>query len=225
MYTKEIAYDRETRDYAMHLDGELVGFARNYHEAEIKLDQIVFELMSGQMFAGDQPAPEVAPAAEIALDALAFDLLTDEPNTDPLPGCDAMLCSNKTTHTLNDNGNIYYVCCKHYPDISGEPCDCKATVAFVPSTCVFCSKPHHPQSCPEMRAMLFAPDTVYAPSLSQAIALGLVGTTNPTCKLCGAPAFIWIDQEMFCQDWWQQGKCQSIIAPLDVDFVTVGWEV
>jgi hypothetical protein len=50
MYRKEIVYDRETRDYAMYLDGELVGFARNYHEAEITLDQLVFELMSGQFF-------------------------------------------------------------------------------------------------------------------------------------------------------------------------------
>lgn len=50
MYRKEIIYDRETRDYAMHLDGELVGFARTYHEAEVTLDQLVFELMTGQHF-------------------------------------------------------------------------------------------------------------------------------------------------------------------------------
>jgi hypothetical protein len=50
MYRKEIVYSRETRDYAMYLDGELVGFARTYHEAEITLDQLVFELMSGQFF-------------------------------------------------------------------------------------------------------------------------------------------------------------------------------
>lgn len=56
MYRKEIVYDRETRDYAMYLDGELVGFARNYHEAEIALDQLVFELMNGQMFS-DNPPP------------------------------------------------------------------------------------------------------------------------------------------------------------------------
>jgi hypothetical protein len=30
MYQKEIVYDRETHDYAMYLDGELVGFARTY---------------------------------------------------------------------------------------------------------------------------------------------------------------------------------------------------
>ncbi len=46
MYQKEIKYDRETRDFACYLDGELVGFARNYHEAEILLDNLVFELMS-----------------------------------------------------------------------------------------------------------------------------------------------------------------------------------
>jgi hypothetical protein len=55
-YRKEICYDRETRDYAMYLDGELVGFARTYHEAEIALDQLVFELMSGQLFADLTPA-------------------------------------------------------------------------------------------------------------------------------------------------------------------------
>lgn len=46
MYRKEICYDRETRDYAMYLDGELVGFGSTYHEAEVKLDQLVFELLT-----------------------------------------------------------------------------------------------------------------------------------------------------------------------------------
>ena len=50
MHKKEIIYDRETRDYAMYLDNELIGFARTYHEAEISLDQLVFELLNGQYF-------------------------------------------------------------------------------------------------------------------------------------------------------------------------------
>jgi len=50
VYQKEIAYDRETHDYAMYLDGELVGFARTYKEAEMTLDQLVFELLSGEYF-------------------------------------------------------------------------------------------------------------------------------------------------------------------------------
>lgn len=53
MYRKEIVYDRETRDYAMYLDGELVGFARTYHEAEVTLDLLVLDLMSGAYFASN----------------------------------------------------------------------------------------------------------------------------------------------------------------------------
>lgn len=46
MYHKEIVYDRATRDYAMYLDGELIGFARNFHDAEVTLDQLVWELLN-----------------------------------------------------------------------------------------------------------------------------------------------------------------------------------
>lgn len=45
-YTKEIVWDRETRDYAMHLSGELVGFARSYVEADETLDALIFELLN-----------------------------------------------------------------------------------------------------------------------------------------------------------------------------------
>lgn len=125
-------------------------------------------------------------AAEVALDSIAFDILSDlatEVPTDALP-------------------------------------------AFNPTTCVYCHKPHHPQHCPEKNALLFAPDAAYAPSLSQAIALGLVGTYDPVCKLCGSSAFIWIDHEMYCQSWWQAGRCaESVSAPLDVDFAPCGPEV
>lgn len=41
LYEKSIKYDRESRDYEMRLDGELVGFARTYHDAEVTLDELV----------------------------------------------------------------------------------------------------------------------------------------------------------------------------------------
>lgn len=50
MYKKEIVYVRETKDWAMYLDGECVGFARTYAEAERTLDDLVFELLSGVYF-------------------------------------------------------------------------------------------------------------------------------------------------------------------------------
>lgn len=51
---KEIKYDRETHDFAMYLDGELVGFARTYYEAEVTLDQMVFDLLTSAVT--QQPA-------------------------------------------------------------------------------------------------------------------------------------------------------------------------
>jgi len=59
-YRKEIVFDRETRDFAMYLDGELVGYARTYSEAETTLDELVFELLSAQ----SNTAPDVAPNDE-----------------------------------------------------------------------------------------------------------------------------------------------------------------
>jgi hypothetical protein len=50
MYKKNIKFDRETRDFAMYLDGELVGYARTYLEAEVTLDQLVYELLSSGAF-------------------------------------------------------------------------------------------------------------------------------------------------------------------------------
>jgi hypothetical protein len=49
-YRREIVYDRETRDFAMCLDGELVGFARTYDEAQATLAELVFQLQSGAFF-------------------------------------------------------------------------------------------------------------------------------------------------------------------------------
>jgi hypothetical protein len=34
----------------MFLDGDLVGYARTYHEAEVTLDQLIYELLNGQYF-------------------------------------------------------------------------------------------------------------------------------------------------------------------------------
>lgn len=43
---REIIYDRETRDYALYLDGEFVGYAGSYHAGEIKLDQLIYARLS-----------------------------------------------------------------------------------------------------------------------------------------------------------------------------------
>lgn len=45
-FEKVIRYDSKSRDYGMYLDGELIGFARTYHEAEMTLDQVAFERLT-----------------------------------------------------------------------------------------------------------------------------------------------------------------------------------
>lgn len=42
-HQKAIVYDRETRDFALYLNGELVGFARTYQEGEATLDALITE--------------------------------------------------------------------------------------------------------------------------------------------------------------------------------------
>jgi hypothetical protein len=47
-YRTRIVYDREVQEFAMYLDGELVGFARTPREAEDTLDQLIGELTNDQ---------------------------------------------------------------------------------------------------------------------------------------------------------------------------------
>jgi hypothetical protein len=47
-YRTRIVYDREVQEFAMYLDGELVGFARTPREAEDTLDQLIGELTNNQ---------------------------------------------------------------------------------------------------------------------------------------------------------------------------------
>ena len=61
---KEIRYDRASRDYGMYLDGELVGFARTYHEAEVTLDDLVHEILTRDAVALADEAAERAELAE-----------------------------------------------------------------------------------------------------------------------------------------------------------------
>lgn len=45
-FEKEIVYDPDTRDFAIYLDGVLVGFARTYQEAEVTLDDLIYHLLT-----------------------------------------------------------------------------------------------------------------------------------------------------------------------------------
>src|SRR5579859_2195279 len=57
---KAVCYDRALGDYAMMLDGELIGFARTPLEAERTLDELVFSLLQHQ---SDSAAPSDTPGS------------------------------------------------------------------------------------------------------------------------------------------------------------------
>lgn len=44
--TKEITYDRQTRDYAAYLNDEFIGYFATYHDAELELNRLAFEALS-----------------------------------------------------------------------------------------------------------------------------------------------------------------------------------
>ncbi len=45
MKRRLIIYNRATEDFAIYLDGDLIGYARSYIEAEAVLDQLRMELL------------------------------------------------------------------------------------------------------------------------------------------------------------------------------------
>ena len=45
MFRRNIMYNRATQDFAMYLDGTLVGYAHSYLQAEAVLDQLMLELL------------------------------------------------------------------------------------------------------------------------------------------------------------------------------------
>ncbi len=54
-----IVYDPDMHDFAMSLDGDLIGFARTYQEAEDTLDTLIFSILTHPH---DTPADDVPPA-------------------------------------------------------------------------------------------------------------------------------------------------------------------
>lgn len=103
----QIQYSRSDHDYAVHVEGECIGSKPTYIEAEEMATEYISDLAR-------QTQVETA---DMEVDA------------DAIPNCDALYCTHPSTHTIDDNGSIYYLCCEHYPDIAGEPCGCQEALA------------------------------------------------------------------------------------------------
>jgi hypothetical protein len=158
----------------MYLDGELVGFGRTYHEAEVTLDQLVFELMSGTYFQSPTPKPPACPSCGDAVRKAGACAACREAgeNLDAVADCAAYSddihipartldgqCACGTT--LNEHGQ-----CERCIEEAEQTRDRDAeadgpepwAVDLVRAvfTCGACRGEHHIQSCGEVRALLFA---------------------------------------------------------------------
>lgn len=63
-HAKSIQYSPDTRDFAMYLDGELVGFAATYQKAEQQLDALVYEILTEAAAQMTEEAPVSDPTPE-----------------------------------------------------------------------------------------------------------------------------------------------------------------
>lgn len=70
-FTKEIAYDRETRDFRATLDGNYIGHFDSYYEAEVALDEVAYNLVIDGQCATATELDGGASVEEIAADHAA----------------------------------------------------------------------------------------------------------------------------------------------------------
>lgn len=61
MFEKSIQFDRLTKDYKMELNGAFVGYAPNYHSAEVQLDQMIFDALIYSVVYQPPPDPDPLP--------------------------------------------------------------------------------------------------------------------------------------------------------------------
>lgn len=67
-FAREIKYNRDSHDYDMLLDGQYIGSARDYHSAEITLDQLIYELLHSDITASAHDLDSGSSDEEIAAD-------------------------------------------------------------------------------------------------------------------------------------------------------------
>lgn len=154
----EILYDRETREYGMYLDGELVGFARNYHEADVTLDRLTQEIAASWAGGGtddDTPVPTLPPPAPF-VDPLPSDAPGDNDSVpgDERPRAERCACGAPATWEVpfSTNPHDEYFCDAHIP-----PGYIATPIAWPANTCTYCDGAHYGWQCPEIARALFAP--------------------------------------------------------------------
>jgi len=82
MHTKAIRCDRLTKDFALYLNGELIGYSSSYSEGESRLNELVYDLLRR---ASHADISDLTPEdAEVALEVVTA-LATEETVTEVVP--------------------------------------------------------------------------------------------------------------------------------------------
>lgn len=151
--TREIVYDKESRDFAMYLNGELVGFARTHHDAEVTIDELVHSTLT-------HAAPEPAPVTD-----------TSDLNARPIPRCaDCGAALGDYGRCEDCDDRKYAAECKpdvqgNYWAVCGAPCDwpcmcdaiVRAPIAETPRYTIACSRCGQPASILEAHGAFCGP--------------------------------------------------------------------
>lgn len=61
---KTMNYDRKTGDFALYLDGELVGYAPTYFDGETRLNQLVYDRLTKGVMPTEADAPVTDPSSD-----------------------------------------------------------------------------------------------------------------------------------------------------------------
>lgn len=136
-YTKQIDYDRATKDFSIKVNGELIGYAGSYSEAESKANEYVYNLLArtpnsineAEEMTEATPAAE-APAAAITRERVAeaadyaYEIAPEWSGAvtkalDELAKGQWMFTSNVVVIRSATRN-------KQYRLVSGEPCQCEA---------------------------------------------------------------------------------------------------
>lgn len=77
-FLKEIRYDRSTKDFALYLNGELIGYSGSFTEGESRLNELVYDLLRRASHADiSDLIPEDAEVALEVIVALAGEIITE----------------------------------------------------------------------------------------------------------------------------------------------------
>jgi hypothetical protein len=158
-FEKQIQYDHG--DYKMTLDGRLIGYARTYHEAEVTLDQVIFEMLTHgdcatatELDGGQTNALLISSLTQAAI-ALGLDTSADD---EPADDGEAVNWNSIVADPPGPNPEDDSEGDKTPPDRPRAVTAQSLLIEAKLITCSYCQGIHHIQQCPQLRAQLFAPD-------------------------------------------------------------------